>query len=368
MDSDQDYMQLALALAQKGQYSTRPNPCVGCVIVRDDQIVGQGWHQVAGRPHAEVIALQQAGHLAKQATVYVTLEPCSHQGKTGPCVQALIKAQVSRVVIAIQDPNQQVNGQGIAQLQQAGVVVDVGLGQQQAQQLNQGFYYAMQHQRPFVRLKQAMSIDGRIALANGRSKWITSEASRLDVQKLRAQSAAIITGVATVIADDCRLTVRTTTWPAEQQPHVTVPNPIRIVLDNQLRIPLNCQLAQTAQSVPVWVFCQQSVDVQKVEHLQDLGVRVIQLADPVQLSVALNYLYQQQCYDVMIEAGANLASHALEQGLVNEWWLYIGSRVLGHHALPMMQLPQIDHIADARQPTLIDVCQFGSDVRLRYQF
>ncbi len=366
--SDQDYMQHALALAQKGQYSTRPNPCVGCVIVRDQQVVGQGWHQVAGGPHAEIMALQQARDLAKQSTVYVTLEPCAHQGKTGPCVQALIDAQVARVIVAMQDPNPQVNGQGIARLRQAGILVDVGLCQQQAQQLNQGFCFAMQRQRPFVRLKQAMSIDGRIALANGHSKWITSIASRLDVQQLRARSAAIITGVATVIADNSRLTVRTSEWSAECQPSIDIPDPIRVVVDRQLRIPFDCQLVQTAQSIPTWIFCRQSANPDSIQRLQDVGVQVVKLPGCAELSSLLDYLYRHHCYDVMIESGASLASQALQQGLVNEWWLYIGHRVFGHDALPVVRLPQVDNLADTLQPTLIDVRQFEQDIRLRYQF
>ncbi|HHJ80160.1 MAG TPA: bifunctional diaminohydroxyphosphoribosylaminopyrimidine deaminase/5-amino-6-(5-phosphoribosylamino)uracil reductase RibD, partial [Candidatus Tenderia electrophaga] len=232
----------ALRLAEQGLYTTDPNPRVGCVIVADGQTVGQGWHRATGEAHAEVHALQQAGGRAKGATVYVTLEPCSHHGRTPPCADALIAAGVARVVVAMQDPSPKVAGQGIARLEAAGITVDVGLMSEQAEALNPGFISRFKRGRPYVRCKLAMSLDGRTAMASGESKWITSEASRLDVQKLRARSSVIVTGIGTVLADDPRMNVRL---------DVDVKQPDRVVVDSHLRIPTDAVML--AQQGVTWL-------------------------------------------------------------------------------------------------------------------
>lgn len=239
--ADYEYMAHALQLAMRGLYTTHPNPRVGCVLVKDGQMVGEGWHEFAGGPHAEVNALKMAGNKAKGATVYLSLEPCSHQGRTPPCSQALIDAGVSRVIAAMQDPNPQVAGQGLAQLREAGIEVETGLLEAQAEALNPGFISRMRHGRPYVRHKLAMSLDGRTAMASGESKWITSDAARQDVQRMRAQSDAILTGVGTVLADDPAMTVRLEGHKRQ---------PMRVVVDTHLSMPTEAKiLSQPGKTV-----------------------------------------------------------------------------------------------------------------------
>lgn len=240
-DLDSGYMQRALTLAERGLYTTDPNPRVGCLIVRDGKVVGEGWHLRAGEPHAERHALTMAGDAARGATCYVTLEPCSHTGRTGPCADALIAAGIIRVVAAMQDPNPLVAGQGLAKLRAAGISVECGLLEEQARALNPGFIKRMQTGLPLVRIKLAMSLDGRTAMASGESKWITGAAARRQVQRLRARSSAIVTGIGTVLADDPALTVRVEDGLANDYPGA-VRQPLRVVLDRKLRLPLDAKL------------------------------------------------------------------------------------------------------------------------------
>ncbi|NOQ87753.1 MAG: bifunctional diaminohydroxyphosphoribosylaminopyrimidine deaminase/5-amino-6-(5-phosphoribosylamino)uracil reductase RibD, partial [Gammaproteobacteria bacterium] len=240
MVSNVEYMQHAIRLAKKGSYTTDPNPNVGCVIVKDSEIVGEGWHQLAGKAHAEINALEQAGSKAKDAMVYVTLEPCSHTGKTPPCADALIKAGVKKVFAAMEDPNPQVAGSGLKKLQDAGIETEHGLLESQARELNPGFIKRMESGRPFVRIKLAMSLDGRTAMASGESQWISGEASRNDVQRKRAESSAILTGIETVLADDPSMNVRLT---AQQLRVDAVRQPKRIVLDSQFRMPADAKIS-----------------------------------------------------------------------------------------------------------------------------
>ena len=240
MNSNVEYMQLAIRLAKKGRYTTDPNPNVGCVIVKKDEIVGRGWHRLAGERHAEINALKQAGARAKGATVFVTLEPCCHTGKTPPCVDALIKAGVKKVYVAMTDPNPLVAGKGLKKLQSSAIEVELGLLEQQARDINAGFIKRMQRGRPFVRVKLAMSLDGRTAMASGESQWISSAASRNDVQYLRAESSAILTGIGTVLFDDPSMNVRLS---AEQLGVDVVRQPKRIVLDSQFRMPSQAKIA-----------------------------------------------------------------------------------------------------------------------------
>ncbi|WP_033426791.1 bifunctional diaminohydroxyphosphoribosylaminopyrimidine deaminase/5-amino-6-(5-phosphoribosylamino)uracil reductase RibD [Psychrobacter lutiphocae] len=338
MAIDNYYMMLAIEEAKKGRFSTRPNPAVGCVIVNDNLIVGSGFHPKAGEPHAEVFALRQAKQSAQGATAYVTLEPCSHTGKTPPCARALIESGVARVVVAGLDPNPKVGGRGIAMLKEAGIEVTVGVGESQAAQLNAGFLKAMRTKMPYVRLKIATSLDGRTAMASGESKWITGPAAREDVQALRAMSGAIITGSQTVIDDDPSLNVRSTQLGVEQE---RVPQPKVVVLDRRRRL--------------------QGSDYQVLQRQDTL------IWSQTDLSQLLQTLVRDyQVYDVLVEAGSQVAGSFLKANLVDELVVYQAPCVLGNKAKPMLML-DVDNLAEQRRFKLVSVAQFGEDLRLVYQ-
>lgn len=349
--SEQQYwMQRAIALARLGQYSTKPNPNVGCVIVKDGQLIGEGYHPRAGQPHAEVFALRQAGELAKDATAYVTLEPCAHYGRTPPCAEALVKAQVKKVVVACSDPNPLVAGKGVQILRNAGIEVETGICVEDAKTLNLGFLKAMSTGMPYVRLKVASSLDGRTAMASGESKWITGTAARQDVQHWRAISGAVITGIQTVLADDCELNVRT----LADVDVSTVVQPKRIVLDRQGQLLLSAKMLQNPETVMVMTPFRQ--------ELADLGV--IQLP-PQPLNQLLQTLSQQyQIYDVLVEAGATLSTAFLQQGLVDEMISYVAPTLLGQSARAMFNA-ELSKMAEQRRFELVDVTQLGQDIRLR---
>ncbi len=335
---DRYFMMLAIEQAKQGVYTTRPNPAVGCVIVQAEVIVGQGFHPKVGQPHAEVFALKDAGVRAVGATAYVTLEPCSHTGRTPPCALALVEAGVKRVVIAGLDPNPQVAGRGVSLLEQAGVKVAVGVLTQQTETLNRGFLKAMRTQMPYVRLKIATSLDGRTAMASGESKWITSAAARVDVQKLRAQSAVIITGSETVIADNPQLNVRSSQLgvPPEQ-----IPAPKVVVLDRRQR------LAHNPQS-----------DYQLCRRPETIYWRKNDLT-----ALLKNLVSEQQCYDVLVEAGASVAGSFLSQQLVDELIVYQAPCLLGAQARPMVDFNPLSLAQQLR----FDLCsheQLGSDLKL----
>ncbi len=349
-DKTQDYMQRAIALAQLGQYATKPNPNVGCVIVKNGQIIGEGYHPKAGQPHAEVFALRQAGEHAQGATAYVTLEPCAHYGKTPPCAEALVKAQVKKVLIACPDPNPLVAGKGVKILQDAGIEVETGLCAELAKNLNLGFLKALATGKPYVRLKVASSLDGRTAMASGESKWITGAAARQDVQHWRAISGAVITGIQTVLADDCELNVRA----LDGIDLATVVQPKRIVLDRQGQLPLNAKILQQPNTVMVMTPFRQD--------LADLGV--LQLC-PQPLDQLLVLLAQQhQIYDVLVEAGATLSTAFLQQGLVDEMISYVAPTLRGESARAMFNA-QLNSMAEQQRFQLLDVTQLGQDIRLR---
>ncbi|NIE97566.1 bifunctional diaminohydroxyphosphoribosylaminopyrimidine deaminase/5-amino-6-(5-phosphoribosylamino)uracil reductase RibD [Acinetobacter sp. Tr-809] len=349
--SEQQYwMQQAIALARNGLYSTKPNPNVGCVIVKDGQLIGEGYHPKAGQPHAEVFALRQAGDNAKGATAYVTLEPCAHYGRTPPCAEALVKAQVKKVVIACSDPNPLVAGKGVKILQEAGIEVETGVCTESAKTLNFGFLKAMSTGLPYVRLKIASSLDGRTAMASGESKWITGTVARQDVQHWRAISGAVITGIQTVLADDCELNVRA----LDGIELSTVVQPKRIVLDRQGRLPLSAKILQNPETVMVMTPFRQ--------ELADLGV--IQLP-PQALNQLLQTLSQQyQVYDVLVEAGATLSTAFLQQGLVDEMISYVAPTLLGQSARAMFSA-EFSKMAEQLRFELVDVTQLGQDIRLR---
>ena len=335
---DNYFMMLAIEQAKRGQYTTRPNPAVGCVIVQLAEVVGQGFHPKAGLPHAEVFALKEAGNNAKGATAYVTLEPCSHTGRTPPCALALIDAGIKRVVIAGLDPNPQVAGRGVGLLKQAGIDVTVGVLTAQAEALNCGFLKAMRTQMPYVRLKIATSLDGRTAMATGESKWITGVAAREDVQKIRAQSGAIITGSQTVIADNPNLNVRSTQLGIASD---NIPQPVVVVLDRRLR------LAYDLQST--YQLCRQ---IETLYWRND------------DLSMLLKTLVSEhQCYDVLIEAGASVAGSFLSQQLVDELIVYQAPCLLGTQARPMVDFNPLS-LAQQLRFDLHSYEQIGTDLKI----
>lgn len=356
------YMARALRLAARGRYSCHPNPRVGCVIVAGGQIVGEGFHAVAGEAHAEVHALQAAGERAKGADVYVTLEPCSHQGRTPPCADALIAAQVGRVIVAMRDPNPKVAGQGLERLAQAGIPVVVGMMQNAAQQLNPGFVFAMQHQRPRVCLKLASSLDGRTAMASGESQWISGEAARADVHRLRAEFGAVLTGSATVIADDPALTVRIP--PPEGASAWR--QPVRMVLDSALKSPPKARIFEPGARRIV-ITC--ATDTYKRDALAQLGVelQVTQAAadGSVPLQAALSSIAACGINELLLECGPRLAGAFLQARLVDELLLYVAPKLLGHAARPLANLPGLDQLADAIDWDIQDCRRVGRDLRIR---
>ena len=359
--NDQVYMAQALRLAEQGLYSAHPNPRVGCVIVTDQQVVGEGWHVRAGEPHAEVHALRQAGALARGATAYVTLEPCSHQGLTPPCADALVQARVQRVVIAMQDPNPQVAGRGIARLRAQGIQVDLLEGEltAAARALNCGFVKRMEQGLPFVRLKLAMSLDGRTAMASGESQWITGPAARADVQCLRARSSAIITGADTVLTDNARLTVRANELPLSAQLRDLALSrpPLRIVIDGRLRLPTDLAFFQAG---PVLVVTYQAppADTPEIEYLQ-----VAEKNGHVDLHTLLLELAKRGINELMVEAGPQLAGAFMQEGLVDELYIYMAAMLLGSSAQPLLQLP-IELMADAVHLDVIDMRALAKDWRI----
>ena len=348
---DQVWMKHAIELARLGQYSTKPNPNVGCVIVKDGQMVGEGFHPQAGQPHAEVFAMRQAGTLAQGATAYVTLEPCAHYGRTPPCAKGLVEAGIKKVVVACPDPNPLVAGKGVKILRDAGIEVLVGCCEKQAHDLNDGFLKAMATKMPYVRLKVASSLDGRTAMSSGESKWITGVDARQDVQHWRAISGAIITGIDTVLADDCQLNVRHL---INVENVSNVVQPKRIILDRQGRLILSAKSLENPASVIVMGPFRQ--------ELEDLGIQ--QLAIQPLASLLACLVKDYQIYDVMIEAGATLSTVFLQENLVDEVISYVAPTFLGQSARAMFNA-QFNRMAEQLRFKLIDVTQLGEDVRLR---
>lgn len=364
---DLKWMRYALELAQKGSFTVRPNPAVGCVLVKDERLVGEGWHLKAGEPHAEVLALRQAAEHAAGATAYVTLEPCSHYGKTPPCADALIQAGVSRVVIAMQDPNPQVAGQGVKRLQQAGIAVDLGVNERGAQQLNEGFIKRMKTQRPFVRAKLASSVDGRTAMAAGESIWITDDLARESVHLMRAKHGAIVTGIGTILADDPRMNVRLSAE-TMQEHGITeeVCHPLRVVLDPNLSMPLDA----TMLSLPgrtLLMTSSSTVEQNRAyaDQLIEQGAEIIAVqADEGRLNLdsVLNYLAQEeQVNDVMVEAGAIVAGAFIEAGLVDELHWYLAPHLMGHQGKPLVMLSGMVTMQDRIDLVTKSVTPLGPD-------
>ena len=356
---DFEWMTLALRQAERGLYTTSPNPRVGCVIVKDGKLIGEGAHLKAGEPHAEVHALRQAGINARGATAYVTLEPCSHYGRTPPCAHALVEAGVSRVVVAMQDPNPLVAGKGIDYLQSHGIDVSAGLLEAQAQALNPGFILRMAKQRPYVRLKVAASLDGRTALSNGVSQWITSAEARKDVHHWRAQSCAIITGIGSILKDNSALTVRDV---------ATTRQPLRVIVDSHLRIPLDAKVLENGQVLIVHAQDQEAAPAEKLAQLHEMGVKTLALPDQVgksDLAALLRTLAQQHINEIMVEAGATLSGAFLQAGLVDELLLYYAPKLMGDTGAGMFTLPAFTAMSQTRDLDIRDIRHFGQDIRIQ---
>jgi diaminohydroxyphosphoribosylaminopyrimidine deaminase/5-amino-6-(5-phosphoribosylamino)uracil reductase len=354
---DEAAMRRALELAERGLYSTQPNPRVGAVLARDDEIVGEGWHERAGEPHAEPIAIRAAGERARGATAYVTLEPCCHHGRTPPCVDVLLAAGVRRVVYAVDDPNPRVNGGGAKRLREAGVVVESGLLSADSEALNAGFLMRMRSGRPFIRLKTGASLDGRIALANGKSQWITSEEARADVQHWRAQSGAVLTSAATVLADDPRLDVR-----------INAPRqPLRVVLDRRRGLRKTARIL--APPGDVLVFAAPTASRKSGAGEERLGpARVERLRvkrSHLDLNAVFARLAELEINDVLVESGPRLSGALLSAGLVDEWILYVAPKLLGEGAKPLASLARLTKLEAAPQFELLDSKATGPDIRLR---
>jgi diaminohydroxyphosphoribosylaminopyrimidine deaminase/5-amino-6-(5-phosphoribosylamino)uracil reductase len=355
--ADREHMARALDLAARGRYTSHPNPRVGCVIVSDDEIVGDGWHHVAGGPHAEIVALDRAGDLARGATAYLNLEPCSHEGRTGPCAPALVEAGLGRVVTAMGDPNPAVSGDGHRILRAAGIVVDTGLLRDEALALNAGFVSRMTLSRPRVTIKLAVSLDGRTAMASGESKWISGERSRDDVQRLRASSSAILTGVGTVLGDDPSLNVRSPDCDTAGR------QPLRVVVDSRLRTPAGARLLSLPGETLI-----AHADAADGGDLIAAGARVVSVPGDdgrVDLHALMRHLAERECNDVLVEAGPVLCGALVAAGLADELVIYLAPHLMGDSARGMFTLPGLDSMADRVQLAVLDAAPLGDDLRLR---
>lgn len=356
--ADREFMQRALALAERGLYTTTPNPRVGCVIVKDDVVVGEGWHERAGEPHAEPHALRMAGEAARGATVYVTLEPCSHHGRTPPCADALIGAGVARVVAAMTDPNPEVSGRGLVRLAANGIAVEAGLCEDAARELNIGFVARMTRGRPWLRLKVAASLDGKTALNNGKSQWITGSAARADGHAWRACSCAVLTGIGTVRDDNPWLTVREVETPRQ---------PLRVVIDSRLEIPLDAHVLTGGRCL---VFTA-TRDPAKKAALHALGAEVVALPDPhgrVDLGAVMAELGRRGINEVLAEAGMRLNGALIAADCADELLLYQAPMLLGDKARGVAELPELTELSGKRTLEFLDAARIGDDLRIRARF
>lgn len=359
--NDHACMAEAFRLAEKGLFSVRRNPRVGCVIVRDQSIIARGYHARAGGPHAEIDALANAAGSVDRATAYVTLEPCAHEGKTLPCTEALVEAKIARVVAATQDPNPLVDGRGLARLREHGIETRCDVMQQEALELNKGFFKRMQTGLPHVTVKSAISLDGKTALAHGESRWISGGPARHDVQRLRARSCAILSGIGTVLADDPQLTVRVSgeALGLSQEPE----QPLRVVLDTGLRIPHDARVLH-APGRTVLYTCSQ--DAQRIAALQGEHVEVVTLKQrPLDLAKVMQDLGSREINEVLVEAGATVVGSLLKQGLVDEMIIYIAPHLIGESGRGLAELPLISSMQERLGMLIEDVTVIGDDIRLR---
>jgi len=355
--TDHALMARALRLAERGLFTTQPNPRVGCVIAHDGEVVGEGWHERAGKPHAEVFALRAAGGRARGATAYVTLEPCAHHGRTPPCAEALVEAGIARVVAASEDSNPHTNGSGLQRLREAGVEVQSGLMRDAARELNRGFFSRMERGRPWVRVKLAMSLDGRTALGSGASKWITGEAARADVQRWRARSSAILTGAGTARADDPRLTVRLPEGEAFQPP-------LRIVLDAKLdSLPAGANLLDGGAATLV-LHAPDAASRDQRYARAELAAVPVDAQGRFDLVALMRLLAQREVNELQVEAGPSLCGALFDAGLADELLLYVAPVLLGDLARPLLHLPALHDMAARKALRVVDQRMLGTDVRL----
>ncbi len=365
-DFDRAYMTEAIQLARRGLYTTSPNPRVGCVLVRDGQIIGRGWHQWAGQAHAEINALRDAEKMhgnARGATAYVTLEPCSHHGRTPPCCEALVAAGIARVVVAMRDPNPLVGGRGLEFLRDAGLAVESGILESEARELNPGFISRMTRQRPWVRVKLAMSLDGRTAMASGESQWLTGTAARSDVQRLRARSCAIVSGVETVLRDNAALSVRANELQLADADEIIKRQPLRMVLDSGLRLHPPARIfAQPGRLVIATLNDEQ----RRWEQVVDGGGEIFHAPESggrVDLHAVMRYLTEQQCNEVLIEAGPTLAGAFWRAGLVDWLTIYMAPTLLGSAGRPLFDLP-LEKMREQQRLDIRDIRAVGNDWRI----
>lgn len=366
---DHQFMLRAITLAKRGHYTTSPNPRVGCVIVKNDEIVGEGYHQKAGEGHAEVNALKQAGDKANGATAYVTLEPCSHYGLTPPCAEALIKANIKHVVAAMVDPNPKVSGRGLKLLEAAGISTASGLLKADASALNPGFIHLMTTQKPYVRCKLAASLDGKTAMANGESKWITSDEARQDVQRLRAQSCGIICGADSVITDNARMNVRWSALGALKNTYKedSLRQPVRIIIDGQNRITPDLALfAQTSKILLIRHTIEKSVNWP--HFVEQVVIPKAKQSNFIDLQLLLEHLAAIGLNDLLLESGAKLAGAFIAQDLVNELILYQAPKLLGDDGLGLVNMPAIVQLSDAKKLDITDIRMLGQDIRITANF
>jgi diaminohydroxyphosphoribosylaminopyrimidine deaminase/5-amino-6-(5-phosphoribosylamino)uracil reductase len=362
--ADYPFMAQALRLAERGLYTTMPNPRVGCVLVKNGEVVGEGFHERAGEPHAEVHALAAAGDNARGATAYVTLEPCSHTGKTGPCCHVLADAGIARIVYAMEDPNPLVAGRGLDYLRDAGVQVDGPILEDDARALNPGFIKRMERKLPFVRCKMGMSLDGRTAMASGESQWVTGKKARGDVQRLRARSCAIVSGIDSVLLDNSSLTVRVEELDLPNAQDAAAKQPLRVVLDSRLRLSRKAKIL--VQETPILLVHNGSAE--NADRLNDWPAHVELLALPandgrINLSALLTELAKRQCNEVLVETGATLAASFLKRGLVDEIIIYMAPKLLGSNARPLFDLP-LNTMSSALPLKISDMRAVGTDWRI----
>jgi diaminohydroxyphosphoribosylaminopyrimidine deaminase/5-amino-6-(5-phosphoribosylamino)uracil reductase len=353
---DGAHMARALQLAARGRYSARPNPMVGCVLVNDGAIVGEGWHERAGEPHAEINALREAGEKARGAVAYVSLEPCAHHGKTPPCAMALIEAGVSKVIAAMPDPFEEVSGRGLEMLNESGIEATAGLMQSAAEALNAGFISRVTRGRPFVRLKIAASLDGAIAMESGESQWITGPEARADVQELRARSGAIMTGIGTVMADDPSLNVRLPEFDSAGE------QPLRVVLDSRMRMPRKARMLTLPGETLV---CHTAGH--DASELAGAGATVQEFGahgDVVNVFEVLAALAEREINDVLVEAGSRLAGYLLEKDLIDELVIYQSPHIMGSNTRGMFTTPTWSALADRRTLDITDTSRVGIDTRI----
>tara|TARA_R110000737_G_scaffold28717_1_gene47187 strand:- start:755 stop:1882 length:1128 start_codon:yes stop_codon:yes gene_type:complete len=366
---DHQFMQRAISLAKRGHFTTSPNPRVGCVIVQNGELVGEGFHKKAGQGHAEVHALKQAGNKAKGATAYVTLEPCSHFGLTPPCAEALIKAQVSHVIAAMVDPDPRVSGRGLERLADAGITTQFGLLEQDAQALNPGFIQLMTTKSPYVRCKLAASLDGKTAMASGESQWITSTEARTDVQRLRAQSCGIICGADSVIFDDAKMNVR---WHAlgalkNSYHEADIRQPVRIIIDGKNRLTPDLAIFKTAGKI---LLIRHTIENSHTwpHFVEQVTIAKAKGSEHIDLSLLLAYLAQQGLNDILIESGAQLAGAFISANLVDELVLYQAPKLLGSEGKNLVSMPAILKLSEAKNLDFSDIRMVGKDIRITAKF